>query len=62
MHAGVEHRAIRHRTFHQGFAVEWKLVGIVVGVGREHRRDRIKGLDTAHKTVVDQRAVRDLGA
>ena len=57
---GVEERAVRHAPLHQLFAVEMKLVGVVVRVRREERRNGAERLDAAHQIVVDQRAVRDL--
>ena len=51
---------IRHAALHQLLAVVHELVGVVVGVGREHRRHGADRLDAPHEVVVDERAVRDL--
>src|SRR6185503_1408049 len=60
VHAGVEQRTKGHRPCHELLAVEHELVGVVVGVGREQRRDGIKRFDALHEAVIDERAVRDL--
>ena len=52
---------IGHAALHQLFAVEAELVGVVIAVGRERRRDGADRLDPSQQIVVDQRAMGDLG-
>ena len=51
--SGIEERAISHAVLHHLFAVEFEFVGIVVGVGREGRRNHARRLDAPHQIVVD---------
>src|SRR5439155_13209544 len=55
----VEETPECHAAFHEVFAVKMKLVSVVVGVGREHRRNYAGSLDTPEQIVVNQCAMGD---